>query len=471
MSERRINRRASYSYLPTPQSALRGLAGAAQGWNLARRQQQWSNRMSSMMGDTFSGASSFGGGRRYGGSGSYHVGKFGSTKPASRGSGSRILRSGMGYEQTTAGTVSSPVDNVIYFGHSTWPAYQLVKAVCAAILRRAYQKLGVDLNRTNSVLPTHALATEMSFAYLGTNQDFREERIVGGITFGTTTVDQAAVEMARTIFRTMYFYFDGAAGGDARAPVKWQAFTLYNPTSTPVSAGVILPLGDMLIEVQVSSMLKVQNISFLGSTSSDPDADTTDNVNNITLEGYHYKGYGNHMLMKGGFIDGPAGYRTYNNDAAITTDRISGVMRKNPSATRATGVNMDQLPVKPFQWQNVSRGAPVRLDSGCAKTDFINQYKRMTFQKFLDTLLAAGSNTIGTTNTAESGVAAENWSNQGKFSSFGLSRLINHTGPAPQSLSCIYECEQRIYANVVKVFRTPAVANTVVITGADISQT
>ncbi|QDJ95252.1 capsid protein [Capybara virus 23_cap1_803] len=302
----------------------------------------------------------------------------------------------------------------------------------------------------------------------GTMQDFREERVVGAITFGTTTVDTAAVEMARTIFRTMYYYFDGAAGADSRAPVKWQSFSLYNPTTSTI--GVMLPLGDMLIEVASSSPLKVQNVSYIGSVTADADVDTTDNVQNITLEGYHYKGYGNHMLMKGGFIDGPGGYRTYNNDAAITTDRITGVMRKNPAATRPTGVNMDQLPVKPYQWQNVSRGAAVRLDSGCAKTDYINQYKKVTFQKFIDTLLAAGGNTSTSPITGESGVATENWSNQGKFSSFGLTRLINHTAASAQSLQCIYEVEQRIYANVVKVFKTPAVANTVVSTAVNIDQ-
>lgn len=377
----------------------------------------------------------------------------------------------MGYETVTAGTVSSNVDNVVYIGHSTWPAYQLVKAVCAAMLRRAYQKLGVDLNRANSVVPTHVLATAISFSYLGSAQDFREERLVGGITFGTSTVEQVADEMAKTMLRTMYFYFAGAAGADARAPVKWQALTLYNPDSVPSTIGVILPLGDMLIEIQSSSMLKLQNVSFSGVTSTDPDVDTTDNVRNITLEGYHYKGYGNHMMMKGGAIEnGPGAYRTYGNDAAITTDRQNGVMRKNPLATRPTGVAMDQIPVKPFQWQNVSRGAPVRLDSGCAKTDYISQYKRITLQKFMDTLLAAGNNTLTSPVTGEGGVLLENWSNQGKFSSFGFSRLINDTAPSAQTLTCLYEVEQRIYCNIVKCFSTPAVASTLVSFGQNIDQ-
>lgn len=405
----------------------------------------------------------------YGAGSSYHVGKFGRTRPSNQGIASRLLRGGMGYENTTAGTVSSAVDNVIYFGHSTWPSYQLVKAICAAILRRAYQRLGVDLTRTNSVLPTHEHATAMSFEYLGMNTDIREERLVGGITFGTTTVDQAAVEMAKTIFRTMYFYFEGAAGADSRAPVKWQAFTLYNSALTPPTIGVMLPLADMLLELYCSSQIKVQNVSFIGLGEGDDD--TSDNVNNITLEGYHYKGYGNHMIMKGGFIDGPNGYRTYNNDAAITTDRLSGVMRKNPSATRPTGVNMDQLPVKPFQWQNVSRSAFVRLDSGCAKTDFISQRKTVTFQKFLDTVLAAGSNTSTLSQTAETGVLAENWSNQGKFSCFGLTRLINHTGSTETALRCLYEVEQKIYVNVAKVFKTPAVASTTLNPTVNILQT
>lgn len=470
MSYQVAPRTPSNSNRPAPLSlrAARAAARAANAYYTYRRPSLPELDMDTEM---LGGNYSYGGSRSYlaSGTSSGHVGRFGATRRIGRSNGARMLRGGMGYEQTTGGTVASAVDNVIYFGHSTWPAYQLVTAVCAAILRRAYQKLGIDLTRANSVLPTHVLATGMAFGFLGTNQDFREERDVGAITFGTTTVDQAAREMARTLFRTMYFYFDGASGADSRAPVKWQAFTLFNSTTS--TAGVILPLSDMLIEISSTSKLKVQNISYTGTVTTDPDVDTVDNVRNITLEGYHYKGYGNHMMMKGGFINGPNGYRTYDNDAAITTDRISGVMRKNPAATKDTGVNMDQVPVKPFQWQNVSRGAPVYLDAGCAKTDYISQYKKMTFQKFMDTLLASGSNTIGSNNTTETGVAAENWSNQGKFSAFGLSRLINNDAPSQQSLTVMYEVEQRIYANVAKVFRTPAVASTLVSSGQNILQT
>lgn len=388
---------------------------------------------------------------------SSHVGRFGRTRPANRGTGHRLLRRGLGYERITAGVVSSTVDNVVYIGHSTWPAVTVLKAACMALARTAYQKLGIDLNRGNSVIPEHALATIAGFSFGGTLADFREEQNIGGFVPGTTTIEQMATEMARTVLRLMYTYFDGAGvpGAVSRAPVKWNTFYLANGT-TP-SAGVVIPLGDTLLDMAMMSKLKLQNISFNSTVAADPDVDTSVNINNITLEGYHYKGWGNHMLMKG---DTAVSYRAAANEPPITTERDVGVMRKNPASTVNTGPAMDTTPVKPYQWQNCSRGAAVYLDAGEAKTDYISQEKRMTWQSLCDKLLAAGTNTNNNL-TSENGVLAENWSNQGKYSAFGLSRLINYdnAGASSTSLQLLYEVEQRIYAAVVRVFKTPAVAS------------
>lgn len=400
---------------------------------------------------------------------SSHVGRFGRTRPANRGTGHRLLRRGLGYERITAGVAATTVDNVLYIGHSTWPAVTILKAACMAVARTAYQKLGIDLNRGNSVIPEHALATIAGFSYGGTLADFREEQNIGAFTPGTTTIEQMATEMARTVLRLMYTYFDGAGvpGAVSRAPVKWNTFFLANGT-TP-SAGVVIPLGDCLIDIAMMSKIKIQNISFNNSTTTDPDVDTSINVNNITLEGYHYKGWGNHMLMKG---DTAVSYRAASNEPPLTTDRDTGVLRKNPASTANTGPAMDTTPVKPYQWQNCSRGAAIFLDAGEAKTDYISQEKRMTFQSLCDKLLAAGTNTNNNL-TSENGVLAENWSNQGKFSAFGFSRLINYdpAGTSGTSLQVLYECEQKVYAAVTRVFKTPAVASIILSTGQNITQT
>lgn len=336
-----------------------------------------------------------------------------------------------------------------------------------ALIRKAYQKLGIDLNRANSVIPEHILATNAGFSYLGTTTDLREERDIGGFTPGTTTVDSMALEMVRTILRTIYGFYEGVSNGDARSPIKWNTFYLANEGAT-VSAGVVIPLGDLLLELDISSKLKLQNISYNGSTTADPDVDTTDNVNQITLEGYHYKGWGNHMLMKG---DTAVSYRAATNEPPLTTDRETGVLRKNPSSTASTGPAMDTLPVKPFQWQHVNRGAPVMLDPGVAKTDFINQKKTITWQSLLEKLLVNGTNNNTNTPTgADNGPLAENWSNQGKFSAFGLSRLINYDGTGTNKLQCTYEVEQKVYCKVARIFQTPAVATTTLTTGVNIVQ-
>lgn len=95
----------------------------------------------------------------------------------------------------------------------------------------------------------------------------------------------------------------------------------------------------------------------------------------------------------------------------------------------------------------------------------------MTFQSLCDKLFSAGTNTNNNL-TSENGVAAENWSNQGKFSAFGFSRLLNYdaAGTSGTSLQLLYEVEQRIYAAVTKVFKTPAVASIILSTGQNWAQ-
>ncbi len=412
-------------------------------------------------------------GRSGGGSShsSAHVGRFGRTRPANRGPGHRLLRTGLGYERITGGIASSIVDNVLYIGHSTWPAATIVKAACMAVLRRAYKELGIDLNRGNSIVPVHALATSAGFSWIGRSNELTQVTFVSNFTPGTTTVESASTEMARAILRTMYGAYDGGTVSFVAAPVKWNTFFLTNNSATP-SAGAQISLSDTVLEFSMSSMLKIQNISFNSLVSADPDVDQATNVNNITLEGYHYKGYGNHMLMKGYTNNNTlsSAYGT-TNEPPITTDRDTGLMRKNPTSTLATGFQMDLTPVKPYQWQNCSRGASIYLDPGSAKTDYINQRKVTTWQNFLDKLLSAGTNT-NTNPTTEDGVLLENWSNQGKFSGFGLSRLINYdaAGTSPTSLQCLYELEQKIYCSVARVNRTMGVAHVAFVTGANFAQ-
>lgn len=398
---------------------------------------------------------------------SVHVGTFGGTRPANRGAGHRLLRRGLGYERITSGVASSTADNALYIGHSTWPAVTVLKAACMAIIRMAYQKLGIDLNRGNSVIPTHALATNAGFSINGTVTDLRQEYDIVSFTPGTSTVEQMATEMARLALRIMYRFFDGSTAGDSRAPVKWNVFYLNNTATT--SAGVIIPLGDCLLEFAMQSKLKIQNISFNNATAADPDVDTSTNVNNITLEGFHYKGYGNHMLMKGAT---QVSYKAVTNEPPLVSDRDTGLLRKNPNSTLSTGPAMDITPVKPYQWQNCTRGAPIYLDAGAAKTDFISQTKRITFQNLMDKLFSGGTNT-NVEPTAENGVVTQNWSNQGKFSAFGLSRLINYdaAGASATSLQVIYEVEQQVYCAVAKCFRSPAVASVIMNNNVNYFQT
>lgn len=391
--------------------------------------------------------------RHYGSSSSAHLSGFGGTRRNAGKAGKRALTKGAGYETTTAGTISTATDHVLYVGHSTWPAARIVRTMCAALARTAYQRLGIDLNRMDSIIPPHALVTAAGFTYNGQATFFREERTIDNFTPGTTTLDVMAQNMARTVLRTMYQYYDGAANA-ARAPVLWNSFFLAHQANSQLA--VTIPLGDLLMFFDLASQLTLQNVSYSGAVATDPDVDQETNVRNIVLNGFHYKGYGNHMQMKG---DRQVTYRAGTNEPPLLTDRDSGVLFKR-NALPETGNDMDTNVVKPYQWQNVTRAARVVLDPGTAKKDYISQKKTVTWQKMLDSLLAAGTNT-GDTLTAENGVLAANWSNHGKFSCFGLEKIIKDQPPSAQQLQCMYEVHQTILASVVKVFRTPSVAKQV----------
>lgn len=380
------------------------------------------------------------------------VSKFGGTNKANQGKAFSYLKYGAGYQNTISGTAQSTADSALYIGHTTHPGWQLAKAVCASLLRRAYQKLGVDLGRGTDVVPIHSFATNAGFYYSGRTDDQLGNVELPGFLPGTSTVNDIALEMTRAIFRLIWGFFDASAAGIIPVgAVTWHTFYLRGQTSA--TAGCQIPLSGLQVMTYVSSKMKLQNATVPGQLTTTPDIDLMTNVSNIPLEGYHYKGSGTHMLLKG--VDHTFTF-TASNEPSFVSDRISGLMRKNPNGPD-TGRALSFDAPKPFQFQRCSRGAKVRLDPGHIKTDYMDQETVTTWQVFFEKLFSGGSNAQPPQSNQESGVVAKNWSTHGKFSTFGLERTINWGGNSDHPITVRYEIYQEVYGRIGREFKQPGI--------------
>lgn len=183
----------------------------------------------------------------------FYKGSIGKAKYVKKTVENVALQKGFHTTFDTYGRVTDP--QAVYIMHGTWKAVAMTEAICGALIRKLFQKAGIQINERTEELPLQSINNALGFRLEFTHQNAVN---AAGTTLTYDTVDDDTLQSVITNFTGMSTFFSNYLNNTVVASEPYR-LALYSLDGVLWRMASTLNLANEHMSLFLSSELTMQN--------------------------------------------------------------------------------------------------------------------------------------------------------------------------------------------------------------------